>query len=159
VSTYLAKVDHRLSSLHTLSARYSFSSNRAANATHFGVTNSSLENNGTEGNSTHTAVLSLSSSFGSGILNEFRAHFSHESRPRINNQETGEFKSIAGPEVRIIGCCSLGGLAVLPMRQHDDRWQVADNLSFISGKHHVKLGVDLSRTSVFQVFRGNWRGL
>src|SRR5438876_5085135 len=159
VATYLAKVDHRLSSLHTLSARYSFSSNRAVNATHFGVTNSSLENNGTEGNSTHTGVLSLSGSFGSGVLNELRAHFSHESRPRINNQETGDFKSIAGPEVRIIGCCTLGGLAVLPMRQHDEQWQVADNLSFINGKHHVKLGVDLSHTSVFQVFRGNWRGL
>ena len=123
------------------------------------MTNSSLENNGTERNSTHTGVLSLSSSFGSGVLNELRAHFSHESRPRINNQETGDFKSVAGPEVRIIGCCSLGGLAVLPMRQHDDRWQVADNLSFVNGKHHVKLGVDLSRTSVFQVVRGNWRGL
>src|SRR5436190_23482414 len=77
VSTYLAKVDHRLSSLHTLSARYSFSSNRAANATHFGVTNSSLENNGTEGNSSHTGALSLSSSLWTGILNDFGAHFSN----------------------------------------------------------------------------------
>ena len=101
VSTYLAKVDHRLSSLHTLSARYSFSSNRAANATHFGVTNSSLENNGTERNSVHTGVVSLSSSFGSGVLNEFRAHFSHESRPRINNQETVTSRRSRGRTIRV----------------------------------------------------------
>ncbi|MBN1569191.1 MAG: TonB-dependent receptor [Acidobacteria bacterium] len=159
VSTYLAKIDHRLSSHNELSIRYSFSANRAANATNFGITDSSLENNGTEQDLTHTGVISLNSSLSSGILNEFRAHYSYESRPRTNNMESNDFKSIAGPEIRIVGCCALGGMATLPANQHDGRWQFADNLSFINGRHQVKLGVDVSHTSVSQVFRGNWRGL
>lgn len=159
VETYLAKIDHRLSSRNDLSARYSFSTNRAANATNFGVTDSSLENNGTERNSTHTAIVSLNSSLSTGVINELRAHYSYESRPRTNNLENDDFKSIAGPEIRIIGCCALGGLATLPASQHDARWQLADNLSFVRGRHHLKLGVDASHTSVFQTFRGNWRGL
>ncbi len=159
VATYMAKIDHRLSSRNELSMRYSFSTNKAANATNFGVTDSSLENNGTERDSTHAVVMSLNSSFGSGIFNEFRAHYSYESRPRTNNLERNDFRSIAGPEIRIVGCCAFGGLATLPAIQHDGRWQFADNVSFIKGRHHVKLGLDVSRTSVFQTFRGNWRGL
>jgi hypothetical protein len=159
ISTYLLKVDHRLSSRNELNFRYSFSKNRAENATYFGITNSALENNGTEQDSTNTAIVSLISSFGSGILNEFRAHYSFESRPRINNLENDDFKSIAGPEIRIVGCCAIGGLATLPANEHDGRWQFSDNLSFINGKHQIKLGVDVNHTSVFQDFRGNWRGL
>jgi hypothetical protein len=159
VATWLARIDHRLSSRHTLSGRYNFSNNHATNATNFGVTDSALEHNGTERNSTYTGVVSLSSSFSSGILNEFRSHYTYESRPRINNLESGDFKSVAGPEVRIVGCCSLGGLATLPANEHDGRWQFANNLSFLNGRHQVKLGVDLGHTSVFQIFRANWRGL
>jgi hypothetical protein len=135
VATWLGKIDHRLSSRHTLSARYNFSNNHAANATNFGVTDSALVNNGTERDSTQTGVVSLTSSFSSGILNEFRAHYTYESRPRINNLESGDFKSVAGPEVRIIGCCALGGLATLPANEHDGRWQFADNLSVLHGRH------------------------
>lgn len=159
VSTYLAKIDHRLSSRNELSVRYSHSRNFAENATRFGVTDSSLENNGTERDSTHIGVVSLHSSFSSGILNEFRVHYSYESRLRTNNLEQGDFKNVAGPEVRIIGCCALGGLASLPVDQNDSRWQLADNFSIINGRHYLKLGVDINHTSVSQVFRGNWRGL
>lgn len=159
VATYLAKIDHRLSSRNELSIRYSFSANKAVNATNFGVTDSALENNGTERDSTHAGVVSLNSSLSSGILNEFRAHYSYETRPRTNNLEGDNFKSLAGPEIRIVGCCALGGLATLPANQHDGRWQLADNLSFIKGRHHLKLGIDVSHTSVYQIFRGNWRGL
>jgi hypothetical protein len=159
VNTYLAKIDHRLSSQHMLTGRYSFSRNYAENATNFGLTSSSLENNGTERDYTHVGVVTLNSAFVSGILNEFRVHFSHESRPRVNNGESDDFVSKAGPEVRIVGCCTLGGMAILPTKQHDNRWQIADNVSFIKGRHNVKLGADFSRTFVSQLFRGNWRGL
>lgn len=159
VSTYLIKVDHRLSSRNELSMRYSRSRNFAENASRFGVTDSSLENNGTERDSTHTGIVSLNSSFSSGIFNELRAHYSYESRLRTNNLENGDFRNIAGPEIRIIGCCALGGLASLPVDQKDGRWQLSDNLSLIHGRHNVKLGIDFNHTSVSQVFRGNWRGL
>jgi hypothetical protein len=142
-----------------LSARYSFSRNYAENATNFGLTNTSLENNGTERDYTHLGILALNSTLSSNMLNEFRTHFSHESRPRMNNWEADDFVNKVGPETRIIGCCTLGGIAILPIKQHDNTWQIANNLSFINGRHNVKLGIDLSRTSVSQVFRGNWRGL
>ena len=150
VATYLQKIDHRLSSRNDLGIRYSFSTNKAANATNFGVTDSSLENNGTERDSTHTAIISLNSSVSTGIINEFGAHYSFESRPRTNNLENDDFKSIAGPEIRIVGCCALGGLATLPASQHDGRWQVADNLSLVKGRHHLKLGVDVPYFRFFQ---------
>jgi hypothetical protein len=159
VYTYMVKVDHRLSSSNELNMKYSFSANRAANATYFGTTDSALENNGTERDKIHTGVVSLNSSLSSGLINELRVHYSYESRPRINNQESSDFKSIAGPEIRIVGCCALGGVATLPANQHDGRWQIADNVSFINGRHQIKFGTDTNHTSVFQQFRGNWRGL
>ncbi|PYV92860.1 MAG: hypothetical protein DMG05_03330 [Acidobacteria bacterium] len=159
VNTYLFKIDSQLSPLHTFSARYNYSRNYAENGTQVGVTNSALENNGTERNYAHGLVANLNSVLGQNLFNELRAQFSYEARPRTNNGEDSSFVSKAGPEVRIGDCCTLGGLSPLPAQTHDYHSQLSDNISLLKGSHNLKFGFDYGRTLVDQTFRGNWRGL
>ena len=158
VNTYLVKIDHELSPKHRLNGRYNYSRNNGLNGTNTGVTQSTLENNGTEGDRTHTGVVSLYSVLSPTLLNELRWQYSYEIRPRFNNGEASDFNSKVGPQILITGCCSLGGVPFLPIKQYDDRWQVTDNLSVVKGAHNLKIGFDYNRSFVDQIFRGNWRG-
>ncbi len=157
INTYLAKLDHQFS-YHRLFARYNFSRNQGENATYTGVSNGTPSYNGTEADRIHTAALSLTSTLSPTRLNELRGQYSYEVRPRINNLESGDFVSNAGPTVLISGCCVLGGVSLLPTIQHDSRWELSDNLSLIQGSHNLKVGFDYSRSYADQTFRGNWRG-
>lgn len=159
VNTYLVKIDHELSAVHRLFGRYNYSRNDAKNATFTGINTGVIENNGTEKDRTHTGVVSLNSIFNPSLLNEFRWQYSYEERPRVNNGESDDFVSKAGPQVQITGCCFFGGVSFLPIKQYDDRWQFTDNLSFIKGAHNLKIGFDYNRSFVDQIFRGNWRGV
>ena len=159
VNTYLVKVDHELTPSHLLFGRYNYSRNRGENGTFTGVTTGAIENNGTEKDRTHTAVVNLNSIFSPTLLNEFRWQYSYEERPRVNNGEQDDFVSVVGPQTQITGCCFLGGVSFLPITQYDDRLQFTDNLSLIKGAHNLKVGFDYNRSYVDQIFRGNWRGV
>jgi hypothetical protein len=159
VKTYLVKLDHELSQSHRINGRYNWSRNEGLNGTFTGVGTGVIDNNGTEKDRTHTAVVSLNSIFSPTLLNEFRGQYSYEERPRVNNNEADDFVSKVGPQVQVTGCCFFGGVSFLPVQQYDDRWQFTENLSIIKGAHNVKVGFDYNHSFVDQVFRGNWRGV
>ena len=164
VNTYLVKVDHELTSNTHLTSRYNYSRNFALNGTFTYPTTGfvgtgAVENNGTEKDGTHTLVANLNTIFSPNLLNELRGQYSYERRPRINNGETDEFNAKTGPQVQISGCCFFGGVSFLPAPEHDDRIQIADNISYVTSGHNTKFGFDFNRSHVAQVFRGNWRGV
>ena len=159
VKTYLIKLDHELSPSHRINGRYNWSRNEGLNGTFTGVGTGVIDNNGTEKDRTHTAVVSLNSIFSPTLLNEFRGQYSYEERPRVNNNEAADFVSKVGPQTQVTGCCFFGGVSFLPVQQYDDRWQLTENLSIIKGAHNVKVGFDYNHSFVDQVFRGNWRGV
>jgi hypothetical protein len=159
VNTYLVKADHEINSKNHLTVRYNYSRNHALNGTFTGVTTGTLDNNGTEKDGTHTAVGNLNTIFSPTLLNELRGQYSYETRPRINNNETSDFNPTAGPQVQITGCCFFGGVSFLPAPEHDDRIQLADNVSYVVRGHSIKVGFDYNRSHVKQIFRGNWRGV
>jgi hypothetical protein len=159
VKTYLIKLDHELSPTHRISGRYNWSRNQGLNGTFTGVGTGVIDNNGTEKDRTHTAVVNLNSIFSPTMLNEFRWQYSYEERPRVNNNESDDFVSKVGPQVQVTGCCFFGGVSFLPVQQYDDRLQFTENLSIIKGAHNVKVGFDYNHSYVDQVFRGNWRGV
>ena len=164
VNTYLVKVDHELTSNTHLTSRYNYSRNFALNGTFTGVTTGfvvtgAFENNGTERDGSHTFVTNLNTIFSPKVLNELRGQYSYERRPRINNGETSEFSPKTGPQIQISGCCFFGGVSFLPAPEHDDRIQIADNISYVTSGHNTKFGFDFNRSHVGQVFRGNWRGV
>ncbi len=159
VKTYLVKLDHELSPSHRISGRYNWSRNQGLNGTFTGVNTGVIDNNGTERDRTHTAVVNLNSIFSPTLLSEFRWQYSYEERPRVNNGESNDFVSKVGPQVQVTGCCFFGGVSFLPVQQYDDRLQFSENLSFIKGAHNVKVGFDYNHSYVDQIFRGNWRGV
>lgn len=159
VNTYLAKIDHQLTEGTRLTGRYNYSRNHALNGTFTGVNTGVIENNGTERDRTHTAVVNANTVISPTVLNEARFQYSYEERPRVNNGETMDFDSKVGPQVQITGCCYFGGVSYLPVPMYDYRVQFADNVSIIKGAHNVKLGFDWNRSFVKQQFRGNWRGV
>jgi outer membrane receptor protein involved in Fe transport len=159
VNTYLVKIDHQLTQNTRLTGRYNYSRNNALNGTYTGVVSGNLDNNGTEKDRSHTAVFNANTVISPNLLNEARAQYSFEDRPRVNNNEGADFQSKSGPQVQVSGCCFFGGVAFLPILENDDRWQLADNVSYIRGGHNLKFGFDYNRSHVDQIFRGNWRGV
>lgn len=159
VNTTLVKVDHQLFHNTRISGRYNYSRNRAQNGTFTGVNTGVIENNGTEGDRTHTGVINMNTVFSANKVNEFRWQYSFEDRPRLNNGEAMDFVNRVGPQVQVTGCCFFGGVSFLPIQQNDSRLQFADNFSYLKGRHNIKFGFDYNRSHVNQIFRGNWRGV
>jgi hypothetical protein len=160
VNTFLTKIDHQLANHTRVTGRYNYSRNRALNGTFSGgVQTGSPENNGTEGDQTHTAVVNVNTVISGTMLNEFRWQYSYENRPRVNNGEDNDFVSQAGPQVQVSGCCFFGGVSFLPVVQDDSIIQFADNFSILRSGHNIKMGFDWNRAHVDQIFRGNWRGV
>jgi hypothetical protein len=159
VDTFLAKVDHQLTSNTRLSGRYNFSRNIALNGTFTGTTTGILANNGTERDRTHTAVINANSIFSSTLVNEFRFQFGREDRPRISNGEGADFVSKTGPQTQISGCCFFGGVSNLPAPEYDTKLQFADSVSLVHRAHTFKFGGEFDRNFIDQTFRGNWRGV
>lgn len=96
----------------------------------------------------------------SGLLNEFRFQWAREDRPRPYNGP-----NIAGtdrplPDIAFDFNRELrfGMPFFIPVDYHDIRNQVLDNVSWITGDHTVKAGVEYNFTSAFQTFRGFGNG-
>lgn len=156
----IGRIDHRLFSNHNLSGRFNFSNNTGENATSAGggielFTNRALSNNGIEKNRTYTTVIQLNSVLTNSFLNEFRFQYAYESRPRVNNA--------TGPEVTVRNSGAVVGIygqrAFLPIKQFDDRYQVANNSTYIWSGHTTKFGFDFNRVFVDQIFRGDNPGV
>lgn len=93
--------------------------------------------------------------FSPSLINEFRAHLSFEDRPREANSRTA-------PETLIFGDFGTTGQNnFLPNDLDEYRLQFSDNLSWISGRHSVKMGVDFNyifhRNTFFRFRGGQYR--
>jgi outer membrane receptor for ferrienterochelin and colicin len=154
----LGRFDYEINNNHRFNVRYNFSDNDAENAASNGVplfptNNSALSNNGTEQDRTHTVVGQLASFFTSTLVNELRAQYSHERRPRLSNS--------AEPAVEAGGTTGLGRfgtVSFLPTTQYDWRVQIADAITYTRGSHTFKLGGEYNHVFVDQEFGFNQFG-
>ena len=108
-----------------------------------------------------TALFQLNSILASNRLNEFRFEFGREERPRIAQAEGPQVTvQNAGATVAAYGPQGTGisfGNGQFPSR--DNRYQIADNLSIVSGAHTVKVGGDLVRIASDVVFAPGSNGV
>ena len=152
---FLGRFDHQFSEANRFNVRYSQSFNEALNANSVGnqlfpSTVSALSNNGTEKDRTYTVVGQLTSFFKSNLVNELRAQYTREARPRLANVEAPNITSAVG---------NVGTVSFLPTTQFDWRAQVFNNLTWISGNHSVKFGAEFNHVFVDQTFAFNQFGL
>jgi len=153
--TYLIRGDHQLTQNHRITARYHYSKNTALNAVATGdaigpETNRALESNGTEGDDTDTIVANWSGIFSPNFINELRATWSQENRPRLANALKPGINSSIG---------DTGTRSFLPTTLTDWRLQVADNVTWTRGKHTFKFGGEINHLDVQQLFAFNQFGI
>ncbi|HYR75118.1 MAG TPA: carboxypeptidase regulatory-like domain-containing protein [Pyrinomonadaceae bacterium] len=145
---FLTRFDFNFSQKHQLNVRYNYSVNAALNAVTAGTsltptTNSALSNNGTEGDNSNTFVGQLTSFVNATTINEFRAQYSKENRPRLANEISPLIQASYG---------NFGTVNFLPTTESDYRVQLADNLTLLRGSHTWKVGGEYNFAKASQVF-------
>lgn len=153
----LGRVDWNINDGNRFNVRYNYSRNDALNAAATGETvlepntNSALSANGTERNRNNILVAQLNSNFGASAVNELRLQYAKEQRPREANE--------LAPNVFFgANYGQYGSRNFLPTTQFDNRYQITDSLTFISGNHTFKFGGDYSRIFAEQQFGFNQFG-
>lgn len=150
----LGRMDYQFAKGHRLTTRYTFSDSSENNAvTVGGATNPfsqfALSNEGTEKDRVHNGTMQYTHLISPSMVNDVKFSGSYEIRPRIANSATPSVSNFIG---------AFGARNFLPTTQDDKRWQLTDSLSFLTGKHSLKFGVDYSRLSTVQTFGFNQFG-
>lgn len=151
---FLTRFDWNITDRNQFNVRYNYSINTARNAVTAGTslqatTTSALSNNGTEGDEQHTVVGQLNSFIGPTAVNELRAQYSRENRPRTPNEISPLVNNNIG---------TFGTVSFLPTTQYDYRVQVSDSLTLARGQHSFKFGGEFNRTFADQLFAFNQPG-
>jgi hypothetical protein len=155
---FLGKVDAALSPAHRASVRYAYSSAEQINGT-FDVPTWTATANGIEQDRSHSIVGQVNSVFGPTLLNEAKAQYAREPRPRpyegpdLPDTAIGNFPGGADRSFRF------GRPFFLPLDSAtDQRFQAADTLTLVRGAHVLKAGGEVNWTSMSQTFVGFARG-
>jgi len=151
--TFLVKTDHELSRANRLSLRYNHQNFNGQNFESSGA-QISLEHTGDSNVRTRTFNGSLATVIGPALFNEVRVQWAKD-------QEPGEANS-ANPEAIV----QQGGQSVLtigrnffsPRETTIKRWQIADAVTWASGPHKVKAGLDFQFDDILNYFPGNFFG-
>lgn len=155
-SSVLGKLDFNLSQNHHLSGSYNFNASRKVNET-FDVATYGNSANGIEGTSMINAInLNLMSTLSSRWVNEGHVTYNRETRPR----EASPSKVPADTAMGFATTFRFGNPFFLGPKVDETFWrtQIKDNLSWLAGKHNVKLGMDWVHSNNAQVFRGFFEG-
>ncbi len=151
----LAKVDININNRNLLTLRHNFSRAEQVNGT-FDVPTWGASANGRETDKSNAFIGQLVSTITPYLLNEFRFQWAKEERPRFYD----------GPDLpdTTIGTFAgdisyrFGRPFFLPVPSDDTRFQFTDNVTYITGNHTLKFGVDINRVRVSQTFIGFARG-
>lgn len=155
------RVDHRLNEKHSLSGRYIFNDHDekgSGQATPPGNTSQNV--NRSQGvNVTFTSLLS------SRLVNEWRgAYLRRASNTSAQDPASETIPSLEISELGMTGFNALAsrlgiGLAVnLPQFSFQQTYQLQDNVSYSTGNHALKFGVDIRRQQLKQFFFPTIRG-
>ncbi|MDQ3181349.1 MAG: carboxypeptidase regulatory-like domain-containing protein, partial [Acidobacteriota bacterium] len=155
------RLDHRISDKNLLYGRYRFDSSESSGAgqvTPPGLTTISPTK-------TKAAVIVLNTILSSRISNEARVGWSRFDS--VTNAADPSSEAIPSIEVTELGLTGFNaaasrtaiGLAVnLPQFRINDTYQIQESLSYTTGNHNLKFGVDLRRTDVKSFFIPTVRG-
>ena len=164
----LAKVDLVLSGRHQASFKYNYTWSEQVNGT-FDVDAWGASANGIERQHSHAINGSLNSLFGNSVSNELRFQVAREDRPRwydgplipgAQPPAPLPFAALGGRPFPDIAMDFADGFRIglpffLPIDPaFDTRVQLVDNISFATGNHLLKAGLEFNGTEVTQQFVG-----
>jgi hypothetical protein len=146
---FFVRVDNRLSSAHTVFARYRIDKQEDKNSGVGGL--NTIERAIDTINKNQDIVLSHTGVLSNRIVNESRLQFG---RHFADNFTT---RPLDSPTInRPSG--NFGKAANMPQGRTEDRWQFVNNFSYSLGAHDMKFGVDYSRIRVKSYFNNNTGG-
>jgi hypothetical protein len=151
----LGKIDWYANTANLFTARYNFAPARQPNGT-FDVQQWGTSANALERDFSNTVSLQLNTTISTNILNEARFQFSREDRPRdyVGPSLPGQGRPLPDTGIDFAGQYRFGLPFFIPVKDHDTRVQVNDNVSVVRGAHNFKFGAELNRTSTTQTFVG-----
>ena len=153
---FLVRGDFEINQNQRFNVRYSRNKTTELNAVSVGnalqpTINSSLSNNGTEIDKLYTIMGQFTSIFTSSLINEMRAQFAREERPRPANAME---PLLTNATIGSVGTVSFLGQNT----QFDRRFQIADSLTWTKSNHSLKFGGEYNHTLVSQLFGFNQFG-
>jgi hypothetical protein len=156
----LTRVDHRLGTRHGLMGRFDYTRNSVVNnvgsmilSQGIGVGSISERELAsqamTSSRNTTAGALQFTSVLSNRFLNEFRAQIFHESRPwhpagagpEVTVRNSGATIAIYGPQASGLSYGNVG------YQFSDTRYHLVNNVSFVTGAHTAKLGLDANIVS------------
>jgi len=151
----LGKIDWYASPKNLFTGRYNFAHSRQPNGT-FDVESWGTSANAIERDFSNTVSFQLNTTLSATTLNEARFQFSREDRPRDYEGPSlpGQSRPLPDTGVDFGGQYRFGLPFFIPVKDHDTRFQINDNVSLIRGAHDFKFGGELNRTSTTQTFIG-----
>lgn len=149
-SVAFGRLDFQINPAHRLMIRGNFTEYEGVNGTS-NRQDRTASYNGIEGLDADSYVGSYSGQFGANLLNDLNLNYIKEETPR-------EDKGLNLPEIQV-GGLRFGEVSFLPIETTTKREAFSDTLTYLLDRHVIKGGVDYNKTSVDQVFRGNWRGV
>jgi outer membrane receptor protein involved in Fe transport len=155
------RVDHRLSDNHTLNGRYIYQDQDtvgAGQSTPSGYESANVSRN-------QGVNVALNSIFGAKMVNELRLAYLRAASATV----AADLKAEAIPSIQItdLGMTGLNagatrtaiGLAAnLPQTSFRNTYQIQNNLSYTTGNHGWKFGIDIHRSQLHQLFKPTTRG-
>lgn len=112
-----------------------------------------LEHSGDSIAKTTTFSGTLISTLSARTTNEFRFQVAKDREPGAANSSDPEAQINTGSGFLLIGRNNFS-----PRETTIKRWQVIDNVSFNSGRHNFKAGIDLNTDHIFNFFPGFFSG-
>jgi hypothetical protein len=145
------RLDFQANAAHRLMLRANFTKYEGLNGTSNSQTRTESYN-GVEGLDTDAYVAQWSGQLGGRMLNDLNLNRIKESTPRAD-------KGRNLPEIQL-GGFRYGEVSFLPIDPTvTERTAFSDTLTYLTGDHVLKGGLEYNDTSIDQVFRGNWRGV
>jgi hypothetical protein len=156
----LAKIDWQASANNLITFRYSYTNSEQVNGT-FDVDQWGRSANGIEQDYSHAGTATVISTLSSNLLNEVRAQYAKEWRPRPYEGPNIPGQDRPFPDTAILfnddftpNGARWGMPFFLPVEYDDDRKQLTENLSYLRGNHSIKAGVDYNEVASSQTFVG-----
>lgn len=149
----LAKVDYNLSNTQRLSVRLNFHRFRGQNFENAG-NQSAQEHTGNALVSTNHYAVNYSKTFGSSVVFDSRFNYLTDDEPGESNTTTPEtVVSQSG------GSFTFGRNNFSPRYTNAKRTQFIESVSYLRGKHSIKMGVDINMERIDNFFPGNFSGV
>ena len=138
VNMFIAKIDHEINPSNRLSARWSLFNNATPENLGAGLNTREVQFDFQD--RMDSASAQLVSSIGSNKLNELRIAYGRRNNPLVASAAAGP-----GPSVIVSGVANFGGVRYSPNAPVflEDYWQIVNNVTWVSGVHEFKFGVDV----------------